>query len=141
MARLLLSKATLSKEQQKLKSYRRFLPSLDMKRQQLRLALKQSEQQIRTLEQEYDQLQHRVGQSLPMLANERVNLDGLVHLTEISYTEHNIAGCKVPAIESLEVVKACLPAMGKPHWVHALQELCKFQQGLVSREQELPWHQ
>ena len=35
MARVSLSKASMSREQRQLKSYRQFLPSLDLKRRQL----------------------------------------------------------------------------------------------------------
>ncbi|MDO6805400.1 hypothetical protein Q4595_23300, partial [Wenyingzhuangia sp. 1_MG-2023] len=68
MARLLLSKATLSAQRQKLAAYQRFLPALDMKRQQLQGAIKQVEVQQQELVQQRQQLAQRIGEQMPMLA-------------------------------------------------------------------------
>ena len=80
MARLLLSKATLNKERKQLHSYQRFLPSLDMKRQQLRLALKKTEQQGETLQRQLSEIRQQVADTMPMLANQRLQLERLVKI-------------------------------------------------------------
>ncbi|NOQ14521.1 MAG: hypothetical protein GQ583_08625 [Methyloprofundus sp.] len=55
MARLAYSKASLSKESAKLKRYKQFLPSLDLKRQQLAAERKKAQQTLRQTELEIEQ--------------------------------------------------------------------------------------
>ncbi len=121
MARLLLSKATLSKQRQQLQSYQRFLPSLDMKRQQLRLALKNTEKTGQALQHQLDQLKQVTADELPMIANERVNLQQLLSIESINVNEINVAGCRIPEFQSLQLALAPLPPLAKPHWVAPVQ--------------------
>ena len=82
MARLLLSKATLSAQRQKLAAYQRFLPALDMKRQQLQGAIKQVEVQLQQQQQQQRQLEQRIAEQMPMLAETSIDLQGLCSVKE-----------------------------------------------------------
>lgn len=121
MARLQLSKATLSKERKKLASYQRFLPSLDMKRQQLLLELKACERQQQQLQQTLDDKNRELGREIPMLANERVSLDGLCRVVDIQLETRSVAGVWVKSLRQVQIERAAIPLLGKPHWVVAVQ--------------------
>ena len=129
MARLLLSKATLSKQRQLLQSYQRFLPSLDMKRQQLRAALKEVQGVGARLNADLNTLNSTVAKEIPMMANYRIHLDGLVTVKKVIVTEENVAGCKVPTLQNMDVSRSQLSPLGNPHWVGVVQE--KLEQSLT----------
>ncbi|WP_317928662.1 V-type ATP synthase subunit D [Halioxenophilus sp. WMMB6] len=123
MARLLLSKATLAKEKSSLSSYQRFLPALDMKRQQLRIAVKSAERSKRELTIELESLKRSVADHIPMLSNRRVELSQLVTVKQVNWQVKNIAGCRVPEVAQIEMVRAQPAALAKPHWFLPLQLL------------------
>ncbi len=58
-----LNKTTLKRQRDQAKLYRRFLPSLELKRQQLQAAWRQSKQELAEIEAEV----HRVGEELQSL--------------------------------------------------------------------------
>lgn len=121
MARLLLSKATLVRQRQQLKACQRFLPSLELKRQQLMQAFKDQEGELQRLQTEQQDLQLRIGQQLPMLAIEDIDLDGLCRLQHWKKARRNLVGVWLDELSELEFELATIPLMAKPHWVAPLQ--------------------
>ncbi|MDP2608188.1 MULTISPECIES: V-type ATP synthase subunit D [unclassified Oceanobacter] len=122
MARLLLSKATLSAQRQKLAAYQRFLPALDMKRQQLQGAIKQVEVQQQELVQQRQQLAQRIGEQMPMLAVTSIDLKGLCTVRSLQLRRRNIVGVWINELEAIDFDLAIIPLMAKPHWVAPLQQ-------------------
>lgn len=122
MPRLLLSKATLAKERQQLQVYRKFLPSLELKRQQLMLAVRSVDEQVLQLQEQLTELEARVVEQLPMLALEQPDLAGLCRVSAIRYQRRNLVGVWIQELEQVEFVLAPLPLMASPHWVAVLQQ-------------------
>ena len=117
MARLQLNKSSLAREAKSLRTYERFLPSLDLKRQQLMAerakasrALALTKKGIQTLEQE-------VGQKLPMLANLDVDLTDLVTVREVVLGTESLVGTPLPTLRKVEVEVTPYALLAKPHWV------------------------
>lgn len=123
MARLQLNKSSLAKQQTQLKSYQHFLPSLDLKRQQLMGERAKAQAEVSALQAQVERFAATVGEALPMLANEDVGLDGLVRLTDYNLAEENIVGTKLPKLERIEVQVAEYSPMAKPHWVDDVARL------------------
>ncbi|MCA0906139.1 V-type ATP synthase subunit D [Ruegeria marisrubri] len=119
MARLQLNKSSLAREQTQLKSYERFLPSLDLKRQQLMAERVRAREEVDRLEQMVQALVQQVGEKLPMLAQQGVALDGLVTLKDYKVKEVNVVGVKLPDLDRIEVVVRPYSVLAKPHWVDA----------------------
>ena len=71
MARLAYSKASLSKISAKLKRFKQFLPSLDLKRQQLAAERKKAQLSFVQTEIEIKQCYQRTAEMLPMLADKK----------------------------------------------------------------------
>ncbi|MEM0937213.1 MAG: V-type ATP synthase subunit D [Pseudomonadota bacterium] len=117
MARLQLNKSSLARERGQLRSYERFLPSLDLKRQQLMGERAKAEAHIAALEAQLEVLAKQVGDDLPMMANEDIDLDGLVRLKDYTLGEENVVGTRLPVLEGIVVEVAPYSAMAKPHWV------------------------
>ncbi len=123
MARLQLNKSSLAREQTQLKSYERFLPSLDLKRQQLMAERAKAREDVKRLEDEVSDLAQQVGAKLPMLAQKGIDLDGLVQLTDYKVKEVNVVGVKMPALDRIEVSVRPYSRLAKPHWVDAAAQL------------------
>lgn len=120
MARLAYSKASLSKESAKLKRYKQFLPSLDLKRQQLAAERKKAQQTLVQVEHEIDQCYQKSAQMLPMLADKSIHVQNLVTVTELEMTEENIVGVHLPVIKKLTINVREYSLFTEPHWVDQL---------------------
>ncbi|GGY37210.1 V-type ATP synthase subunit D [Bacterioplanes sanyensis] len=122
MAQLLLSKATLLKERRQLAAYQRFLPSLEMKRQQLMLAVKASEQQLQQMQQELDQIGDVIADDVPMLANKDIHLQPLLTVKKVRYQRENIAGVAIERVAEVLFEQTPVSMLSRPHWVDVVQQ-------------------
>lgn len=125
MAKLKLSKHALHEQQENLKLYQRLLPSLDLKRRQLMMEAKKAQDEYTAAQTAIDALESRVGDALPMLADEEFRLAGLVHLKSYSVTEQNVVGVKLPFLASIECVVANYSRLATPPWVDTLVQSLK----------------
>ena len=123
MPRLQLNKSSQARETAQLQTYERFLPSLDLKRQQLMAERAKEQARLRDLQIEADAFAQRVGDTLPMLGNEDVNLDGLVRLTDYQLGLENVVGTRLPVLKGIEVAVRPYDPMAKPHWVDDVARL------------------
>ncbi|MFY8150006.1 MAG: V-type ATP synthase subunit D [Prochlorococcaceae cyanobacterium] len=125
MSRLLLTKASLTHQKALLRTYGEVLPSLDLKRRQLgeeraraRAALEEARGRVAALTQE-------IGRSLPMLANDAIDLDALVRLSHVELDEENLMGTRLPRLQSLEFSVQPYGLLTKPFWVDRLVVLLR----------------
>ncbi len=123
MARLQLNKSSLAREAAQLKTYERFLPSLDLKRQQLMAEKAKAEAAVGEMEDRVKALAETVGKDVPMLGNAGVDLEGLVLLKDYQVGEENVVGTKLPILEKIEVEVRAYSALTKPHWVDDVARL------------------
>ncbi|MET0066490.1 MAG: V-type ATP synthase subunit D [Candidatus Thiodiazotropha sp.] len=117
MSRLSLSKSSLSVQNRRLKTFQRYLPSLDLKRRQLIAERAKAVSEIRATEQEIEGLRRKVEQGLPMGSNEEVNIDNLVQISNLVLGEENVVGVRLPRVETLELRQAPYGLMAKPEWI------------------------
>ena len=125
MAKVVLSKSGLQKQREDLKLYQRVLPSLDLKRMQLMGALKRAQDQLSEAEAQVEQLNQRVAEQLPMLANRDIDVFGLVQVDAIRIVEENLVGVKLPALEEVMCKVSDYSMLAKPHWVDMLVDQLK----------------
>src|SRR5271157_1352366 len=97
MARLSLSKTQLAKENTNLAMYRRYLPSLDLKRRQLTAERNKTQARIAEIE---TQIERRVGK----------------------IGERNVVGLRLPSLVEIEVDVARYGYLLRPHWVDLVAE-------------------
>jgi V/A-type H+-transporting ATPase subunit D len=117
MARLSLSKSSLSKQSRQLKTYQRFLPSLDLKRKQLmaeRVKARAGQEEIAAA---IESLRRRVAEGLPMLANHEVELEDLVRVSGVRLGYENVVGTRLPILEGVDTRVRQYGLIAKPHWV------------------------
>jgi len=125
MAKLKLSKHALHEQLEQLKLYQRLLPSLDLKRRQLTMEVKKAQEEYTAAQSAIDSLETRIGEELPMLADEEFRLGGLVKLTSYKVIEQNVVGVKLPFLESIECDVANYSLLATPPWVDTLVQRLK----------------
>jgi len=120
MARLAYSKSSLSKETVKLKRYKQYLPSLDLKRQQLALERKKAQVIVEKAKQGITDCYQQTAAMLPMLADTTIDVTGLVKLRTIEMAEENVVGVHLPVIKKLDISVKEYSLFAEPHWVDQL---------------------
>lgn len=120
MAKLSLNKASLHKESGKLKRYKQYLPSLELKRQKLVVERAKGWSQFEKTKRRIDQCKHDVAEFLPMIANRDIDLSKLVHVTSVELGKENIVGINLPLLKGFELTNQPYSPYLKPHWVDPL---------------------
>jgi len=117
MAKLALNKSSLAKESAQLSEYKRFLPSLELKRLQIMAERAKAKEEAARLDTEFQQRFDNLASSLPMLSNTQVPLEGLVVLKEAVRGVQNLSGTELPVLEDVEVETRKYSLLARPHWV------------------------
>jgi V/A-type H+/Na+-transporting ATPase subunit D len=117
VARLALSKSSLSVQSRRLKTFERYLPSLDLKRRQLIAERAKATRAIEATEGEIADLRQQVEQGLPMGSNDEVNIEDLVHIAKLDLAEQNVMGVRLPLIKRIELKWADYGLLAKPEWI------------------------
>ena len=120
MARLSLNKSSLHKEREQLRLYRGVLPSLELKRQQLTLEFNRAKRQLEDSRRKSKQVELDTVAEIPMLANQEIDLSGLVRVSKIFLKEENLVGIKLPRLDSISFDVLDYSMLGKPPWVDLL---------------------
>ncbi|MFK0571929.1 V-type ATP synthase subunit D [Endozoicomonas sp.] len=123
MAKVALNKSSLTKEKRSLKTFNRYLPALELKRQQLMMERKKAEEALAETREHLAEVERLVRQQLPMLARQDVPVDNLVKVTDVRLKQENIVGTSVPLVEHIEIALTPYSDLAKPHWVDYLVEL------------------
>ncbi|MEP1932452.1 MAG: V-type ATP synthase subunit D [Roseibium sp.] len=130
MAKLALNKSSLARESGQLDEYKRFLPSLELKRLQIMAERAKAKEISLRLKREYEQRFDDIAASLPMLANQHVPVEGLVTLKNVVRGEQNLSGTRLPTLEEVEIETKDYALLARPHWVDptvaGLQELLRL---------------
>jgi V/A-type H+-transporting ATPase subunit D len=122
MPRLVLNKAELGRQRSALQTYRRFLPSLDLKRRQLLAERNRARGEIRSLRALIEERMRAAGQDLPMLADGEIGLDRLVAVDRIELGEENVVGVRLPVLARVETTVRPYGLLVRPHWVDRVAE-------------------
>jgi len=83
MADIALSKSALQQQRDRLRLFERFLPSLELKRQQLTAEYKKAVQVLAEAEHGADQASRALTALLPILGSARMQLSGLVRIRHV----------------------------------------------------------
>lgn len=123
MAKVALNKSSLNREKRSLKTFNRYLPALELKRQQLMMERKKAEEALVEAREDLINVEALVKAQLPMLAREDVAVENLVKVTDVRLIHENIVGTSVPMVEHIEMALTPYSDLTKPHWVDYLVEL------------------
>ena len=120
MATLSLNKSSLQQQRGKLGLFERFLPSLDLKRQQLTAEYKKSVQVLAEAEQGAGKASRSLTGLLPILGSATMKLSGLVRIRRVDIGEEDVLGVRLPALKSVEFVTADYSLLATPFWIDNL---------------------
>jgi V/A-type H+-transporting ATPase subunit D len=122
MARLALNKSSLSKLSRQLRTFERYLPSLDLKRKQLMAERARAQAAVQRTLRDMRVLRESIAAQLPMLANHEIELEDLVRLKTVRLGEENVVGSRLPVLEDKVVEVRDYGYLEKPHWVDRVVE-------------------
>ena len=122
MATVAINKSSLANERSQLRLFQRFLPSLDLKRQQLLTELKLAQQQLAEAENEIDELTRSLTGLMEPLGAYEIDLSGLVTIDSVVIEEENIVGARLPVAREVKFRIAAYSMLAKPFWVDFLVE-------------------
>ena len=123
MARLALTKASLTKQKRLLETFQEVLPSLDLKRRQLSAEQGKAKQVLAETQEKLEAIAPEIAQEIPMLSNELVDLKDIVKVTEVDLVEENVMGTRLPKVNGVKIQVLAYALLGKPFWVDRLVEL------------------
>ena len=123
MPRLALSKTSLTREVKQLGTYERFLPSLDLKRRQLLAARNQARRELAATRQRISEVQASCGPAIPMAADKRLDLTGLVIVEAVETDAENVVGLQLPVLRNVEMRRAEYSFLVRPYWVDVLADI------------------
>lgn len=125
MARLALNKSSLKRQRDQLKTYRRFLPSLDLKRQQLMLELREAQRVRDGLRAEIRDAEAALAPLCQLVGAYRVDLTGLIRVTSVRVSQANAVGVRLPVFDGVDFAVSEYSFLTKPFWVDFLVEVGK----------------
>jgi len=122
MAKVAINKSSLKQQRDQLTLFRRFLPSLDLKRQQLLTEQKKAQQQLAKAENDIEALTRSLTGLMEPLGAYQIDLSGLVTIDSVVIEEENIVGARLPVAREVKFKTADYSTLAKPFWVDFLVE-------------------
>ena len=122
MTKVAISKSSLKQQRDHLTLFRRFLPSLDLKRQQLLTEQKKAQRDLAEAEHEIQELTRSLTGLMEPLGASRMDLSGLVAINSVVIEEENIVGARLPVAREVKFNAANYSTLAKPFWVDFLVE-------------------
>lgn len=133
MARIKFTKNEMKKQKDALKRYQRYLPTLQLKKQQLQIVIRKVESQ--RLETEERKQKHiRQLRQWVSVFGEEYPVDSLLAVEAVITEEGNIAGVDIPVFKDIEYRRESYDFFATPLWVDAALE--KLEE-IISLDEEL----
>ena len=128
MTKVALNKSSLAHQRSQLRLFQRFLPSLDLKRQQLLTEQKEARRQLAETEHEIDEVTGSLTGLMEPLGAYEIDLNGLITVDSVVIEEENLVGARLPMAREVKFKTAPYAMLGKPFWVdflvEYLQQMC-----------------
>jgi V/A-type H+/Na+-transporting ATPase subunit D len=125
MAKIKLTKNELKKQKDSLKMYKRYLPTLMLKKQQLQGEIRVTELRIKELRIEKDQLDETFKAWVAVLGERLIFTADILKISRLNTAQGNIAGVAIPIFEGAEFVTASYDLARKPLWLDIAVEKMK----------------
>ena len=102
MAKIKLTKNELKKQKDSLKMYRRYLPTLMLKKQQLQAEIRLTEIRLRELKEEKDRIDEAFKSWIAVFGEKGIFTPDILKISSIKTAQGNIAGVAIPLFEGAE---------------------------------------
>ena len=123
-----LNKTTLKRKRDQAKLYRRFLPSLELKRQQLQFAWRKSKSELAEIQADIRRVGDQLQSLYPLIGGSTINIAEMAHWVRVAELEvgtENIVGTAVPQLIDLHLEVDEYSRLAMPFWVDSLVEALK----------------
>ncbi len=122
MAKIKLTKNEQKKQKDSLKQFQRYLPTLQLKKQQLQVVIRQSEKEIEEIRKEQREHVASIDGWIAVYGGNTAfdslhSIGNLISIKEINITKGNVAGVVVPVFNSLEFNDITYDLRKYPLWV------------------------
>jgi V/A-type H+-transporting ATPase subunit D len=112
-----LSKSSLNRRRDELRLFQRFLPSLELKRQQLTGEYKKATEALAEAEVRAARASRMLAAVLPFLASAGERLSGLVRVHRVELGEEDLLGLRLPTLRTVEFEVAKYSLLATPFWL------------------------
>jgi len=143
MAKVKLTKNELKKQKDSLKMFRRYLPTLMLKKQQLQGEVRLAEMRIRELRTERDLLNESFRSWIGVFAETGFFLPETLRISSLRSGTGNVAGVRIPVFEGAEFEIAAYDLERSPLWLDMAVEKMKrvllldLEAGIVEEQKRL----
>ncbi|MFA7565757.1 MAG: V-type ATP synthase subunit D [Alkalispirochaeta sp.] len=135
-----LTKNELKKQKDGLKRFQRYLPTLQLKKQQLQMVIRQVEQNYDRTVREKDKRMSDLNRWISVF-NDGIDLTPYAEVETIDTSVENIAGIDVPVFDRLLFVDRLWDLVGLPPWVdggiEALRSVLELEAKLIVMVEKL----
>ncbi|MHC6204259.1 V-type ATP synthase subunit D [Breznakiellaceae bacterium SP9] len=125
MAKIKLTKNELKKQKDALKMYRRYLPTLMLKKQQLQAEIRTTELRIKELMQEKSVIDESFKVWIGVFGEKNIFTPDILKIVDIKTSVGNIAGVSIPLFEGAEFSVALYNLVQTPLWLDTAVERLK----------------
>lgn len=129
MARIKLTKTELKAQTDALKRFRRFLPMLQLKKQQLQAEIAQIVAKAEETAAREEALKSSLSSWIGLFATDEDLVEGLVKVKSVKVSTANIAGVAIPSFESIETETKEIDPFLAPAWI---DDAAKAAEGVLS---------
>ncbi len=117
MAKIKLTKNELKVQKDALKMYRRYLPTLTLKKQQLQAEIRTIEAKAKAVRQEKEQLEKSFGSWIAVFSENEAFPKGVIKVSNIKKGTGNIAGVDIPTFDGADFSRGEYDLYNTPPWV------------------------
>jgi V/A-type H+-transporting ATPase subunit D len=140
MAKIKLTKNELKKQKDALKRYTRYLPTLELKKQQLLAEIRRVNEEIHEKQKKLENIKAQLAKWIAVFG-EDVDIASLLELKNVITDTGNIAGINIPLFKKLEFEEKQYDLMAYPLWVdsgvQAVKDTIAYEKELeILKEQE-----
>lgn len=132
MPKIKLTKGELKKQRDSLKQYKRYLPTLQLKKQQLQMEILHWSHVLDDKKQNYDSKKSQALSWAGLFQDIDFEIKDWLKPTNVSINSKNIAGVDFPIFENIEFADVEYDLFLTPHWLdnalEILRELVKVQE-------------
>ena len=125
MAKIKLTKNELKKQKDSLKMYRRYLPTLMLKKQQLQGEIRIAELRIKELRSEKEILDESFKTWVAVFGEKGIFTPAIMKITSLKTSQGNIAGVAIPIFDGAEFAIAPYDLARTPLWLDTAVEKMK----------------
>ncbi len=126
MVKIKLTKNELKKQRDNLKRFTRYLPTLELKKQQLLQEIRRIQQEVERLQTEIERVEAEVYQWVDVFG-EDIDLHDFFKVAEIKIEQGNIAGIDIPVFQEILFEDFSYNLYRTPLWVDIGISVCKQQ--------------